>query len=367
STSTGWPRGLERCHRLHQAEALRPLRYEIYSTFLHEESPLSLLASNSTTSDASRQQLHDEAVHPLERPLRHRRLHRSRPGVDCPSGAAANKPRAQALMAPRWRAWQPARWPTCSKNDATAFCRTCCAALPGGSTPEQRHAGRDCWPRLRMLRNRSLRQLPLRPPAWPPAAAGARPRSGTGRVAGAGRVADVVRLASTEASARQKSLLSRMGRAAASAASASSGSGAAPDERLRVGAHALEPCALTKAQVCAACDQVLYGAAPQGAAMHSRLRAGVHRSCAQQAQLRPALCTKRGPRPGLRTPALASLKKFRRQQQTGGDCAHQRHPSSQASVDASAMPRQRFGRWRIDEVEDWMLSGRQVQRNNPDC
>uniref|UniRef100_A0A1I8JQC1 Phorbol-ester/DAG-type domain-containing protein n=1 Tax=Macrostomum lignano TaxID=282301 RepID=A0A1I8JQC1_9PLAT len=373
-------RGLERCHRLHQAEALRRYAYEIYSTFLHEESPLSLLASNSD-ADASRQQLHDEAVHPLERLF----------GIGASTGAdpastvraAADKPRPGADGAHAGAPGKPARWPTCSKNDVTAFCRTCCRRCPAArhrnsdvcSPPD---AGRDCWPALRMLRQSEsapaaaeascLAHLLVR---------GLDPELAESLAPGESPMLFGCQHRSV---GRQKSLLSRMGRAAASAASASSGSGAAPDERLRVGAHALEPCALTKAQVCAACDQVLCGAAPQGLQCTADCEQVVHRSCAQQ--LSSAPCTKRAAARAkdasigceLLLPACffcmlnfecrESLKKFRRSSNRRR-LRHQR--PFIAGVDASSDASTTICRWRIDEVEDWMLSGRQVQRNIPDC
>uniref|UniRef100_A0A1I8FM81 Sulfhydryl oxidase n=1 Tax=Macrostomum lignano TaxID=282301 RepID=A0A1I8FM81_9PLAT len=89
----------------------RRYAYEIYSTFLHEESPLSC-----TT----------KAVHPLERLF----------GIGASTGAdpASTVRQAQPLIKPRpgadgahagapgnRRAGRPA-----AKNDVTAFCRTCC-------------------------------------------------------------------------------------------------------------------------------------------------------------------------------------------------------------------------------------------------
>uniref|UniRef100_A0A1I8FHJ0 Phorbol-ester/DAG-type domain-containing protein n=1 Tax=Macrostomum lignano TaxID=282301 RepID=A0A1I8FHJ0_9PLAT len=335
----------------------RRYAYEIYSTFLHEESPLSLLASNSDT-DASRQQLHDEAVHPLERLFGIG----ASTGADPASTVRQAQPlinRAQALMAPTLARLATGALADLQQKRRDGFLSDLLPALPGGSTPEQRRLfAARCRPgllaRLRMLRqSQSARQLPLRPPAWPPCCVrGLDPELAESLAPESRRCCSA---ASTEA---QKSLLSRMGRAAASAASASSGSGAAPDERLRVGAHALEPCALTKAQVCAACDQVLYGAAPQGLQCTADCEQVVHRSCAQQ--LSSALCTKRAAARA-KTPALA----FRRQQQQAATA-----PSAApfiAGVDASSDASTTICRWRIDEVEDWMLSGRQVQRNNPDC
>uniref|UniRef100_A0A1I8FL92 Phorbol-ester/DAG-type domain-containing protein n=1 Tax=Macrostomum lignano TaxID=282301 RepID=A0A1I8FL92_9PLAT len=334
----------------------RRYAYEIYSTFLHEESPLSLLASNSD-ADASRQQLHDEAVHPLERLF----------GIGASTGAdpASTVRQAQplinarqALMAPTLARLATGALADLQQKRRDGFLSDLLPALPGGSTPEQRRLfAARCRPGL-LARLRMLRQSESAPAAAEASCLatllvrGLDPELAESLAPGESPMLFGCQHRSV---GRQKSLLSRMGRAAASAASASSGSGAAPDERLRVGAHALEPCALTKAQVCAACDQVLCGAAPQGLQCTADCEQVVHRSCAQQ--LSSAPCTKR---------AAARAKDASIGSATGGDCAISGNPSSQAST-PPAMPRQRFAGGRIDEVEDWMLSGRQVQRNIPDC
>ncbi|PAA49209.1 hypothetical protein BOX15_Mlig020651g1 [Macrostomum lignano] len=344
----------------------RRYAYEIYSTFLHEESPLSLLASNSD-ADASRQQLHDEAVHPLERLFGIG----ASTGADPASTVRQAQPlinRAQALMAPTLARLATGALADLQQKRRDGFLSDLLPALPGGSTPEQRRLfAARCRPGL-LARLRMLRQSESAPAAAEASCLatllvrGLDPELAESLAPGESPMLFGCQHRSV---GRQKSLLSRMGRAAASAASASSGSGAAPDERLRVGAHALEPCALTKAQVCAACDQVLCGAAPQGLQCTADCEQVVHRSCAQQ--LSSAPCTKRA----AARAKDASIGSVKASKSFGGSSnrrrlRHQRHPSSQAST-PPAMPRQRFAGGRIDEVEDWMLSGRQVQRNIPDC
>uniref|UniRef100_A0A1I8JLP9 Phorbol-ester/DAG-type domain-containing protein n=1 Tax=Macrostomum lignano TaxID=282301 RepID=A0A1I8JLP9_9PLAT len=369
--SSLWPvvlrlagRGLERCHRLHQAEALpRRYAYEIYSTFLHEESPLSLLASNSTPTPAG-------SSCTTKRCIRLSGSSASAPPPEPTRRRLSAQPlinRAQALMAPTLaRLATGALADLAAKTTRRLSVGPAAGAAAAARTPEQRRLfAARCRPGL-LARLRMLRQSQSAPAAAeasclaPPA--GARPRSGTGRVAGAGRVADVVRLPCQHRSAEVSAKPDGRARGLGSLGFVGIWSGA-PTSDCALGRHALEPCALTKAQVCAACDRpVLYGGGATGAAMHrvelqnADCEQVVHRSCAQQ--LSSALCTKR---------AAARAKDASIGSATGGDCAISgtlhRAGVRRLQRDASTT----ICRWRIDEVEDWMLSGRQVQRNNPDC
>uniref|UniRef100_A0A1I8FFV1 Phorbol-ester/DAG-type domain-containing protein n=1 Tax=Macrostomum lignano TaxID=282301 RepID=A0A1I8FFV1_9PLAT len=338
----------------------RRYAYEIYSTFLHEESPLSLLASNSD-ADASRQQLHDEAVHPLERLFGIGASTGADPASTVRQGAAADKPRPGA-DAPTLARLATGALADLQQKRRDGFLSDLLPALPGGSTPEQRRLfAARCRPGL-LARLRMLRQSESAPAA-----------------AEASCLATLLVRASIRnwpSRWRRESRRSQKRRQAEVSAKPDGPGGGlgslgfvgiwsgARRATARWGAR-FGACALTKAQVCAACDQVLCGAAPQGLQCTADCEQVVHRSCAQQPQL--GACTKRA----AARAKDASIGSVKASKSFGGSSnrrrlRHQRHPSSQAST-PPAMPRQRFAGGRIDEVEDWMLSGRQVQRNIPDC